>query len=126
MRRRGFTLLELLIVIIIIGLLASIGIVQYAKAVATTKNSQAKAILGEMRKAALAYQSLNGSWPSSTTITVDLDSDGTSDVVFAPPSSTDFTWSIAAGTGRAVKTATAGAGVNSWTINLSNGTLTSS
>lgn len=130
-RKSGFTLLELLIVIIIIGLLAAIGMVQYAKAVANTKNSQAKQVLGEMRKAALAYHSINGNWPAAgngcQNINVDLDGDGTNDVTFATPSTADFTFSCPAqGQGRATKTGAAGSGVSTWTIDFSNGSLTAS
>lgn len=122
---KGFTMIELMIVIIIIGLLASVGIVQYGRAVANAKNSQAKAVLGEMRKAALAFQSLNGTWPTTTSIIVDLDGDAVPDISFNTPDSDDFTFTSAAGgTGTATKTASAGTGVLNWQINYTNGTFT--
>lgn len=123
----GFTLLELLIVIIIIGLLAAVGMVQYAKSVANAKNSQAKAVLSEMRKAAQAYYSLNNAWPATcVSISVDLDGDGNSDVTFAAPASPDFTFSCPSGVGTATKSGTGGPNVYTWTINFDSGIISSS
>lgn len=126
MRRKGFTLLELLIVIIIIGLLAAVGMVQYAKAVANTKNAQAKGVLGEMRKAALGYHSINGAWPAAcAALNVDLDGDGVNDIIWSVPNSNDFAFTCPGGVGTATRTATAGTGVASWRIQFSDGTITS-
>lgn len=125
-KQRAFTLLELLIVIIIIGVLAAIAMTQYSGAIANSKNSAAKAVLGEMRKAAVAYEALNRTWPGSFPITADLNSDGTNEVSFTDPTNTDFTYTTAAGgTGSAAKKAAAGVGVNNWTIDYASGVFTS-
>jgi len=47
--RKGFTLLELMIVVIIIGILASMGIVQYSATVEKTRSAEAKTIIGDLR-----------------------------------------------------------------------------
>ncbi|MBL7151162.1 MAG: prepilin-type N-terminal cleavage/methylation domain-containing protein [Candidatus Omnitrophica bacterium] len=120
--RKGFTLLELLIVIIIIGLLASIGIVQYGRAVANAKNAEAKMTLGEMRKAAMGYYSLNASYPTVLPISVDLDNDGTADIVFTAPTGGSFTYSTTATYGQAAKVGTP-AGVSNWRITYSSGAV---
>ena len=128
MRNKGFTLLDLLIVIILIGLLASIGIVQYAKAVGNSKNAAAKATLGEMRKVALGYESKEASWPSwasDTTQYVNLDNEGGNELVWDARSTKDFTFTANAGTGYANKLTGAGGGVNSWKIDFSTGSLVS-
>ena len=123
--KKGFTLLELIIVVIIIGVLATLGITQYGKAIGNAKNAFAKGTLDEMRKAAMGYYSLNSAWPATTSITADLDGDTINEITFTAPASTDFGFSSqAAGTGKATKTATAGAGVNSWQIDYSSGSIT--
>ncbi|MFA5100707.1 MAG: prepilin-type N-terminal cleavage/methylation domain-containing protein [Candidatus Omnitrophota bacterium] len=47
--KKGFTLIELMIVIIIIGVLATIGIVQYQSAVEKSRGAEAKSVIGYLR-----------------------------------------------------------------------------
>ena len=60
--RRGFTLLELIIVIIIIGILATLGFTQYAKMLEKGRMAEAKAVLGNIRTMAKAYQLEHEDW----------------------------------------------------------------
>lgn len=53
--RRGFTLLELIIVIIILGVLATLGLTQYGRMVERSRGAEAKSILGDIRKFAAGY-----------------------------------------------------------------------
>jgi len=50
MRNEAFTLLELLIVIIIVGVLAAIGFTQYSAVVERSRGVEARRILGQLRK----------------------------------------------------------------------------
>ena len=60
MDRKGFTLLELIVVIVIIGVLATLGLTQYGRMVERARGAEARTILGDCRKLAVAYRLENG------------------------------------------------------------------
>jgi len=58
--KRGFTLLELMIVIIIIGVLATLGVMQYQAAIEKSRGAEARQVLGQLRsQCAAIYMSEN-------------------------------------------------------------------
>lgn len=96
MGKKGFTLLELLIVIVIIGVLAAIGIPRYVGAIAKARKTEARATLTELRKVQQAYYSAFGSYAvvgTAGNLAVDLDGDGTPDLNWLNPESPTFDYS---------------------------------
>ena len=128
MTRKGFTLLELIIVIVIIGILASIGIPRYFDAIEKARGAEAKGTLGEIYKIEQAYYTVNAAYmPAGTvangvTIGVDLDGDGTDDMGIVVPDSNNFTYSNTLTTIVATKK---GSTKNSWNMSLPAGSITS-
>lgn len=59
MGKKGFTLLELIIVIIIIGVLATLGISQYTRMIERARGAEARAIIGAIRSNAAAIYMQN-------------------------------------------------------------------
>jgi len=60
MMKKAFTLLELVVVIIILGILATLGFTQYGRMVERGRGAEARAILGDLRNLAFAYRLANG------------------------------------------------------------------
>ena len=60
--KKGFTLVELIIVVIIVGILASIGLTQYNKVVEKSRAAEARMILGTLRGAETAAMYENGAY----------------------------------------------------------------
>lgn len=56
MKRKGFTLIELMIVVAIIGVLAAVAIPAYSDYVKKSRESEAISSLGDIRKAQIAYK----------------------------------------------------------------------
>jgi len=63
MRQKGFTVIELMIVIVIIGVLAAVAIPQYNKYIARTQVAEAFAMLGSVKQALTLYYQENGEFP---------------------------------------------------------------
>ncbi len=65
--RKGFTLLELLIVIVIVGILASVAITNYPRMVRKAKVAEADGVLGAMRGAEMRYFAENYAYTATST-----------------------------------------------------------
>ncbi|HID94425.1 MAG TPA: prepilin-type N-terminal cleavage/methylation domain-containing protein [Candidatus Latescibacteria bacterium] len=81
--RRGFTLIELMIVIIIVGILAAVAIPMYRGSTQRARASEAESALGTIRSALRVFYAEYGRYPIATTSvdvttltdSLDLDSD---------------------------------------------------
>ena len=128
MNRKGFTLLELLIVIVIIGILASIGMPRYFDAIEKAREAEAKGTIGEIYKIEQAYYSVGGAYMPIGTVTdgatigVDLDNDGTDDISMVVPTSINFVYT---NTTTEILATKEGTTKNSWKMNLTTGAMTS-
>jgi len=54
--KKGFTLLELIIVIIIVGVLATLGYAQYGRMVERARGAEARSVIGAIRTFEAAYR----------------------------------------------------------------------
>lgn len=64
-QEKGFTIVELLIVIVIIGILAAITIVAYNGIQARASNSRVQSDIKNVQRIVEAYNAVNGSYPST-------------------------------------------------------------
>ncbi len=85
---RAFTLIELIIVIIIVGILAVLGLNQYTNVVEKVRSGEARAILGSCIKSASEYYLKNGS--VSTIADADLNIGSSSSQIPAACVSTNY------------------------------------
>ena len=70
MKQKGFTLIELMIVVAIIGVLAAIAMPQYNKYVARTQVAEAFVLLGPVKQALTLYYQENGAFPNQADMNV--------------------------------------------------------
>src|SRR6185503_10848182 len=64
-RQAGFTLVEMIVVIAIIGVLATIVVIRYSGQTDQAKVAAAKAHLSQFESAVISFQSQNGRFPAS-------------------------------------------------------------
>lgn len=73
---RGFTLLELLVVVIIIGILAAVALPQFGRATEKARQAEAMSLLGAIRTAELIYYQENSKFTNTTSeLSADIPAD---------------------------------------------------
>jgi len=95
--KRSFTLIELIVVIIIIGILATLGFTQYGRVLERARGGEAKTILGTIRTLAAIYYLENGSLSGISNINLNIGPDADQNPSACRPSHY-FAYSTDAGT----------------------------
>ena len=101
---KGFTLVELMIVVVIIGILASIAIPKFTNLIGKTKASEAKQQLGSIVKLEQTYYFTTNAYQDFNAALADPAVDGSTDCVqigFAQPDGARFTYGFETDTAKA-------------------------
>ena len=111
--KKGFTLMELIVVVIIVGILAMVGLPQFFQVAERGKAAEAFGILGTVRSGQIRYAAENNNQYEQSAACAGLDVNFTTPKYFAAPSCST------SGSGTMVRT-----GGYTLTINYATGNIT--
>jgi len=66
--KKGFTLIELMVVVVIVGVLAAVAVPMYTRTIKNSRTTEATARLSAIMKAAKLYYLQHGSWPRKNSL----------------------------------------------------------
>lgn len=90
--QKGFTMIELMVVVVIVGILAAIAIPIYGKYVKQARTTEATGRMGEIVTAAKAWAQEKTVWPTDTEFQA-------GEGILDPTDTENFTYTISAGGG---------------------------
>lgn len=119
-REKGFTLIELMIVVVIIGILAALAIPRFMQATTKSKQSEAKGLLKQIYTMERTYRQENNTYGDNG-VTIAAGAGGTFPMIGVEVMTTArYTYTIAAGLDVFTATATANLDddpdIDTWTI----------
>ena len=65
---KGFTPVELMVVVVIVGVLAAVAVPMYTRTIKNSRTTEATARLSAIMKAAKLYYTQHGSWPRKNSV----------------------------------------------------------
>jgi prepilin-type N-terminal cleavage/methylation domain-containing protein len=92
-KTKGFTLIELIIVVVIIGILALVAIPRYFANVAKAQKSQVYANLDALRQVTLSYYAVYGIYPTTNAWPITVTVDGDMVMSMVNPSNANWVYS---------------------------------
>ncbi|MDD5568340.1 MAG: prepilin-type N-terminal cleavage/methylation domain-containing protein [Candidatus Omnitrophica bacterium] len=91
-KEHGFTLIELIIVIVIVGILALVALPKYYANIGQAEKSKVYATLSSIKQVAMAYYAVYGTWPVSGAWPITVTLEGETVYRMPNPDSNNVSW----------------------------------